>query len=133
MGAVMCDQRIRRYELKRELASMNPRSGLRRQLLDLFYEDGTRWTWHTLLGLVLVGLPYACVVCICVCLAFVLFLPALALMGLLDTLEGVLRWFSDLAFDQYRRVLQEHDAIIATGKCTVSHQTDSRSAARTIS
>ena len=116
MRAFTHGQTYRRDKLRRKLERMNPKSGLLRQVLDLFYAEGTRWTWHTLLGLVLVGVPYACVVCLGVCLLAVLCLPALALAGLLDTLEGVLRWFSDLAFDQYRRVLQEHDAIIATGK-----------------
>lgn len=105
----------RRAELQRELARMNPKSGLRRQLLDLFYTAGTRWTWHTVLGLVLIGLPYACILCLCGGLAAVLCLPALAVAGLLDMLEDVLGWFSRLAFNRYRRVLQAHDALSSTG------------------
>ena len=115
MHACTHDQTCRRDELQCELERMNPKSGLRRQLLDLFYTAGTRWTWHTVLGLVLIGLPYACILCLCGCLAAVLCLPALAVASLLDTFEDVLGWFSRLAFNRYRRVLQAHDALSSTG------------------
>lgn len=115
MSVFTCDQTIRLGWLKRRLDRMNPKTGIRRRLLDLFYESGTRWTWHTALGLVLGGVPHLAMIFACLAIAAVLYPLSLAFAWLLDLTEDILGWFSGRALQKYFRLQKDIDGIIASG------------------
>lgn len=115
MSKFTCDQTIRRDELKRQLDWMNPKTGIRRRLLDLFYESGTRWTWHTVLGIVLAGVPFLLVLCTGLIVVALTLLLSLPFAWLFDLSEDILGWFAHCALRKYRRVQKDIDGIIASG------------------
>lgn len=114
----VCDQTIARDKLDRQLVHMNPRKGFRRRLLDLFYDTGTRWTWHTVLGL-LVLVPLRLLFLLFMGVGSVLLLPAVALgaVGALtyDLGDDLAKYPEGLALDKYRKVLRDRDDIVASG------------------
>lgn len=109
------DQTRRRDALQRKLDWMNPKTGIRRRLLDLFYESGTRWTWHTVLGIILVGIPFLLVLCIGLIIVAITFLLSLPFAWFFDLSEDILGWFSHRALHEYRRILADIDGIVASG------------------
>lgn len=118
MNDFVCDQTVARDELDRELVRMNPRKGFRRRLIDAFYETGTRWTWHTVLGL-LILVPLRLLFFLFMGVGFVLMLPAAAMAaaGALayDLGEDLAKYPAGRALDRYRKVLRDRDDIVATG------------------
>lgn len=118
MSGFTCDQTKARDALDRTLVRMNPRNGFRRRLLDMFYETGTRWTWHTALGL-LVLVPLRFMFLLFMGAGFVLLLPsagAAAVGALLyDLGEDLAGYPSGWALSRYRKVLRDRDEITASG------------------
>lgn len=115
MDNFVCDQTISRDRLQRQLDWMNPKTGIRRRLLDLFYESGTRWTWHTVLGLVLAGVPFLLLLCVGLIIMAITFMLSLPFAWFFDLSEDILRWFSGRALARYRRVQKDLDGIISSG------------------
>ena len=112
--ALTRDKTIARDELNRKLVLMNPLRGFRRRLLDMFYDTGTRWTWHTVMGL-LVLVPLRLLLLLFISVGFVILLPAAA-MGAVAALlynfgNDLAKYPAGWAFDRYRKVLCDRDGI----------------------
>lgn len=118
MWDFVCDQTIARDELDRQLVRMNPRKGFRRRLLDMFYETGTRWTWHTVLGL-LVLVPLRLLFMLLMVVGFLLMLPIYVLAAvaalMYDLGDDLAKYPEGWALDRYRKVLRDRDDIVASG------------------
>lgn len=115
MNGFTCNQTIARDRLQRQLDWMDSYVGFRRRLLNLFYDTGTLWTWHTVLGIVLVGIPYTVLLGICIVGAASVFLCSIPIVWSLDLAEDILGWFANRALRKYRRVKRDRDEIIASG------------------
>lgn len=114
-----CDQTVRRDRLNRQLEWMNPKTGVRRWLLDLFYDTGTRWTRDTVLGL-LVIVPLRLMSVLFSGVGVILQVPAIGAAAvsafLYDLGDDLARLPSDWAFHRYRKVLRDRDDIVASGQ-----------------